>query len=234
MNNKIEGLIKAVYRRWKAGQSHLAGEHPDEETIASFLEDKLPEEEANQLKFHLVSCQDCSEALAIHLQVLKRREGAKPAEDLLAQVKALAKQVSGGILEIILKLKEKALEIISTSGDVLVGQELVPAPVLRSRKIRDFKDEVTILKDFQDIRIEAKIENKQGRSFNLTVLAKEKSTSRILKDLRITLIKEGTELASYVADLGAVTFENVLLGRYSVEIAGLDKKLATVLLEIKS
>ncbi|TRZ49072.1 hypothetical protein D4Q80_02705, partial [bacterium] len=138
------------------------------------------------------------------------------------------------IWEVVLQLKEKALEILSTTGDVLVGRELVPVPVLRSRKIKEFKDEVTILKDFRSIRLEAKIENKRGKAFSVTIMAKERETSKVLKDLRITLLKDDVELESYVADSGSVIFDNVLLGKYTLEVSNIDDKLATLLLDVRA
>ena len=123
---------------------------------------------------------------------------------------------------------------MNTTGDILVGQEFVPAPVLRSRKAKDFKDEVTILKDFKDIRVEVKIENKVGEAFDLTVLVKEKESQKVIKDLRVTLLRGDLELESYLNDPGKVIFENVLLGKYTIEISTLESKLASVLLEIKA
>ena len=83
-----------------------------------------------------------------------------------------------------------------------MGQELVPAPILRSRQIKDFKDEVTILKDFKDIRVQAKVENKGANAFSLVILVKERHTQRIIKDLRIRLLKDGAELeCEYVGEL---------------------------------
>ena len=137
------------------------------------------------------------------------------------------------LLEILLRFKEKAIELINTTGDVLVGQELVPAPVLRSRLIKDFKDEVTILKDFNDIRVQIKIENKWGKVFNLKLAAKQKHTQKIIKDLRVTLLKDDLELESYLTDSGSVIFEHVLLGKYRLEISAIENKLASILLDIK-
>jgi uncharacterized protein YjbK len=55
-----------------------------------------------------------------------------------------------------------------------------------------------------------------------------------MKDLRVTLIKDDVELESYITDSGKVTFEHVLLGRYSVEISSVDNKIASVILDIKT
>lgn len=233
MPERIEKLIKLVYKIWKAKAAQPQEPHPDEETLVCFLENKLSGQEYERIKTHLVSCDRCSEIVATQLK-LKTIEIKELPQELLTRVKELVKQEDKiSVLEIYLKLKEKVLEIVNTTGDVLVGQELVPAPILRSRKIKDFKDEVTILKDFKDIRVEVKIENKLGRSFSLMVVVKEKASQRIMKDLRVTLVKDDLELESYLTDSGKVTFEHVLLGKYTVEISTVESNLASILLDIK-
>jgi hypothetical protein len=153
---------------------------------------------------------------------------------LLTAVKNLVrKEEATALLEILLRLKGNLLELINTTGDILLGQELVPAPVLRSRKIKDFKDEVTIFKDFKDIRVQIKIENKGNQLFDLHIIATEKSTAKVLKNLRVTLLKDSLELESYLADSGKVIFEHVALGKYTVALSDIDNQLASILLDIK-
>ena len=234
MQDKLEKLIKLVYRKSKAAQAKIGEAHPDEETLVCFLESRLSEKENEAIREHLLSCDSCAEAFALSLKDgLEEKE--VPAE-LLARVKnllILIAEEKPSVLGIVLRFKEKLLELISTTGDILVGQELVPAAVLRSRSIKDFKDEVIILKDFQDIRVEAKIENKDGKSFNLTITVKQKQTQKIIKDLRVTMLKEDLELESYLTDYGSVIFEHVLLGKYKVEISTIYNKLASILIDIK-
>jgi hypothetical protein len=234
MQDRLERLIKIVYKKWKQDEVKLGQvQHPDEEMLACFLDGSLSQEEAEQVKLHLLSCQPCAQAFAIQAR-LEKTQDKKVPQVLLEQVKNLLNQeASVPILEIFLRLKEKAIELINTTGDLLVGQELVPAPVLRSREIRDFKDEVTILKDFQDIRVEIKIENKGGEVFNLSLVVKQKQTQKVIKDLRATLLKDDLELESYLTDAGAVIFEHVLLGKYRLEISNIENKLASILLDIK-
>jgi len=234
MQNKLERLIKIVYKKWKSDQPQILQPHPDEETLVSFWEGKLSSQEYGQIRSHLINCDSCMEAFVIQARLKEIEEKTIPAE-LLERVKNLVRQRDTFlVLEIFLRLKEKVLELVNTTGDILVGQELMPAPILRSRKIKDFKDEITILKDFKDIRVEVKIENKGGQSFDLTVIVKEKYTSQIIKDLRVTLLKGDLELESYLNDLGKVTFEHVLLGKYTIEISNVENKLASILLDIKT
>ena len=222
-----------VYKKWKLGSAKIEEAHPDEEALACFLEGRLAKEENERIRAHLLSCDDCIEAVALNLGMETIEAKEVPAE-LLGRVKDLfVAQSNPPVLEIVLRFKEKLLELLHTTGDILVGQELIPAPILRSRSIKDFKDEVTILKDFQDIRVEVKIENKGAGGFNLIVMVKQKQTHKLIKDLRVTLLKDDLELESCLADTGAVTFEHVLLGKYKVEISTLENKLASVLLDIK-
>lgn len=233
MQNRLERLIKVVYKKWKLEHLKIDEQHLDEETLVCFLEGRLQQEENERIKAHLLRCDDCIEAVALNLKVEATEIKEVPREllDRLKNLVVLKEETS--LLEIILRLKEKALEIINTTGDVLVGQELMPAPVLRSRTIKDFKDEVTILKDFKDIRVEVKIENKAGQTFNLIVVVREKQTQKTIKDLRVTLIRDNLELESYLTDSGSVTFEHFSLGKYTVEISSLESKLASILLDIK-
>lgn len=232
MQDKLERLVRLVYKSYKQGIC-APQLHPNVEDIACFLENRLSQEESESMKEHLIACDSCAEPIAMQLK-LKPAEDKNVPQELLSRVKGLLKTEDRiSVLEIFLRLKEKALEILNTTGDILVDQELIPAPVLRSRSIKDFKDEVTILKDFKDIRVEVKLENKQAQAFRLTVMLKEKDTQRILKDLRVTLIQDDLELESYLTDSGKVIFEHILLGKYTVEISTIDQRLASILIDVK-
>ncbi|MBN2831632.1 MAG: zf-HC2 domain-containing protein [Candidatus Omnitrophica bacterium] len=232
MAKDLEGLIRLAYRGWKRRQLKKPKIHPDEEEIASFLEGKLPLERKEEIKEHLILCEDCAESVSLGLTAKDALENKVP-KALVDSVEKKLGIKSFVDLEIILKLKEKMLEVLKAGGEILVGQELVPAAVLRSRNIGEFKDEVIILKDFRDIRLEVRVENKAGKYFNVDIQAKDKQSKRVIKDLRVTLFKEDVELESYLNDSGSVIFEHVLLGKYRIEIADQEGNLASVLLEVR-
>jgi len=233
MPDKLERFIKFIYKKWKSDNLKKDEAHLDEEALVCFLEGRMTQEDSESGKTHLLNCDACAEVLAFCLSV-NRNEDRKVPEDLLNRVRDfIPKETGDGFFEIALKVKDRVLEIINTTGDILVGNELVPAPLLRSRKMQDFKDEVTILRDFKEIRVQAKIENSGSGTFTLIILVKEKQTQKIIKDLRVTLLKDDLELGSYLTDTGSVTFEHVFLGKYKVEISSSDEKLASVLLDIR-
>lgn len=248
MPKGLEGLIRLVYKGWKKRHLKAQEAHPDEEAIASFLEGKLSLKESEALKLHLMHCESCAEAVGLSLtsgdapdngiplkliNFTKEKFGLKDAPALDPFLKGIERSTPP-VLEILLRLKEKALEVISANGDILLGQELAPAAVWRSRNRSEFKDEVVILKDFKDIRVQIRIENKAGKYFNVNIQVTNKETKVLIKDLRVTLFKEDTELESYLNDLGEVTFEHVLLGKYKIEVADLGGNLASVLLDVRA
>ncbi|MDD5476824.1 MAG: hypothetical protein PHG87_01230 [Candidatus Omnitrophica bacterium] len=235
MLNYLEKITKIIYRQWKKGRSFKAKGHPSEEDLACFLEGKFSVQDKEAVQKHLLSCDICAEYLSVPLKIQPHLGVDVPAQLLEKVKKLLGLETSENLLEIFLKLKDKAMEIIQTTGDVLVGQELIPAPVLRSRKIDEFKEEVSILKDLQQIRILAKIQNRDTKSFNLTITVKDKKSQKVSKNLRITLIRDGVELESYITDsAGSSFFENILPGNYSVEVSREDQKEAVIDLKVQA
>jgi len=233
MVNYFERLVKVIYREWRRDSRCGEPHHPDEETLAGFADNILSAEEKKVVQEHLFVCDRCAELLSTQLRIQPHLSLDVPAP-LLVKVKALVEEAAReNILEILIKLKEKALEIIQTSGDILLGQELVPAPVLRSRKINEFKEEVSILKDLQQIRVMAKIQNKSTKCFNLTITVTDKQILKADKNLRVTLIKGGLELESYINESGSSFFENIQPGDYQVEISRQAEKLAVIDLKVK-
>lgn len=233
MPEDIDKIIKKANEAWKASVRGTHDEHPDEEIIACFLEGRLSQEDDDRIKLHAASCHLCSERLAVQSR-LRVNEDAVVAENHILKAKELVKgPITLTVLEIAVQLKDGLIELLNATGDVLVGQEFIPSPVLRSRNIKDFKNELLVLKDFRDTRVEIKIENKQAKLFNISVAAKEKETQRTLKDLRISLFREGSEIESYHVENGKAVFENVLPGKYTLEIAGTEEKLALIHLEVK-
>ena len=230
----FEKITRVIYRERKDAVPFMGQDHPSEEEMACFLDDKLPTNDKNIIIKHLLSCGVCAEYLGAHLKIQPHLSLDVPAP-LLEKIKRLVGTEAGeNLLEIFLRLKEKALEIIQTTGDVLLGQELVPAPILRSRKINEFKEEVIILKDLQQIRVLAKIQSKSTKSFNLTITVKDRQIQTMHKNLRVTLIRDGIELESYIIDsAGSSFFENILPGNYIVELSRQDQKEAVIDLKVK-
>jgi hypothetical protein len=232
MLDKFEGLVREVYRRNKA-RNPQSSEHPDEEDIANFLDNNLAAYKAENIKAHLLACQPCAELVALSMKAVPEDIINVP-EAALSKVREIVKINDGpGLLEVILRLKDNIFEVISSSGDVLVGAELVPAPVLRSRNIINFKDEIVILRKFQDLTVEARITSKLKGYFDITVKVSPKIDQKSVRSLRATLVRGDLELESYISESGLFVFEHILLGDYTLKLDSNKETLASILLEIR-
>lgn len=229
--DKIEKIISHLL---KSNQDVGQDPHIEEEPLVCFAEGKLDAFESETVKKHLLNCRICALNLKAALEIT-RHENLITPENLILKAKNLPHEdaISSSKLEIFLNLKNNLLELLRTNGDVLVGQELVPAPVLRSRNIKDFKDEVLVLKDFKNVRVEIKFEKKSAVTFNMELAVKDKQTSQSIPDLRVTLLKDEIELESYIIDIGKVRFEDIALGNYSIDVLGIEEKLAGVVIDVK-
>ncbi|MFH1441422.1 MAG: hypothetical protein ABIH18_05235 [Candidatus Omnitrophota bacterium] len=230
---KIEEIIKALYKRYKSLFLGKEEAHPNEEMMACYIEGFLGPQEVEYVKQHLLHCDKCAENFAAQTSIEFNQNMEVPA-DLMENVKnQVMQEIKVPALEILYRIKGSIIELFNTNGAVLMDQELIPAPLLRSRQIKDFRDEVTILKDFAQMKAEIKIEKKGPSLFNLSVTIKERLNSRVIKDLRVTLLKGDIELESYITDSGKIMFEHLPLDNYAIEISDIKHKLISILLNIK-
>lgn len=230
---KLEKTIRRVYGHWKEQNTVQGPEHPDEDIFAAFIEHRLSEEKEREVKEHILLCERCSEIAAVSVSAAQPPL-QNPPPGYLAKVRSLEafKRVSG-LLELVVRIREKALDMVYSSGDLLVGQELLPASVFRTRISSDFVREITALKDFSRVRVRVHLERQETNAVKSAVTVTSKQSHKCVRDIRITLLRDAVEMESYVTNTGSVVFENMLIGAYVVEVASPDEKLAVVLLEIQ-
>ena len=228
----MENIVKEVYRAWK--QLHPASTpHPGEEVFAAFLEGRLSAEASAKIKEHIVSCEACSLCLAAEFSSRLAASEELPlglAEKARSQLSRHLGQYS---LVVSLRARDDCLQLLNSTGDVLVGQEFVPAAVFRSRQIQDFREGLTVLKDFKDLRAELRIVKKEDGYFAVSMSIRRKDTQEPSDGLRVTLFSDDRELESYVPVQGKVVFERVALGKHTIEISSIKERIATVSLDIK-
>jgi hypothetical protein len=226
-----ERRIREVYAAWKSAQGIPAGtEHPDDETLACFIEGTLPDAQERKIREHVLACPACGRQVKAHLVTQPPAED--PSAELLEKTRRLLERRLGlYAMELVVRVHDSFLQIVSTTADVLVGQEFVPAVLFRSRQPQDFKDGLTVLKDFQDVRVELRVDKKDN-DFSVTAAVKNKETQDVVTGTRISLLKEDIDLESYQAETGKAVFEHVPAGKYSITITSRDDTLAMLFLEI--
>lgn len=228
---KIEAFIEMLYRNYQRRQTRSNLSCPDEETLVSFIEGEISQEDSRQLQEHLLACGRCAEALALFF--LQPKITQRVPSEIIEKVKSLVSQKTPAhILELTLKIKEKFLEILDTSGDIIFGNEIIPLPVLRSRQIRDFGDELALVKEIGEMRVNLDIEKREEGLVKIIFTLSDKNTSLALSDLRVTLFKDDRELESYAVEAGRAAFDKLGLGRFTFQILRKEQVLGLIKLEL--
>ena len=228
----IQEVIRKVYQMYRKAHNKPNSPCPNEETLVCFSEGKLSKEEAAVIQEHLITCHRCAEV--VYLFCSKFEEKREVPEFLVKKAKDLVKpKALPNILNLILALKEKALQILESNGDVILDNEIIPVPVLRSRQISEFPEEIRLIKEFNDIKVTVYIQRRDKHKVRINLNLVNKISLTPLEDLRLALIKDTQELESYEAVAGNAVFENVGFGQYSIKITRKDEELGAINLEIR-
>ncbi len=225
-----ESFIRFVYGRWRKSNLKVYEEHPDAEELTCLQEGRLPKEKEGEMKRHILTCDACAASFALSLSLLDKAELPLPL-----MLSKYTKEKLGikdyDTMELILRMKDKAIEVIRANGDILLGQELIPAAVLRSRNISDFSKEVILLKKMNNIKVQVKIMSAGVGHFGVSVRVEDKQGREAVRDLRVSLFKRGLEIESYLSDSGEVLFEYVPAGNYIIGIFRAGEDPSTVIIE---
>ncbi len=223
-------MIYGLYRK-KHNNTNLPC--PDEEILVCFSEGRLSKRESKYVQEHLAACRRCAEIVSLLCQ--KIEEQRQVPEFLIEKAKSLVKDKPfSNIFEIILALKEKALQILSTSGDVIVDNEIIPLPVLlRSRQISEFTEEINLIKELENIKIAINIQKRDKDKIRIKLELADKVSRQPLSGLRLALLKEGQEIESYEVTSGKAVFDKLSFGRYEIQILRREEKLGAISVEIK-
>jgi len=228
-----EKIIKQIYGKYKTDKLEEPLKHIEEEGLVCFAQGKLSKQESLQIKEHLINCKTCADKVSIFLN-LNDSAIINAQEKVIEGLEGLVLAAKKNVLEIFIKAKNDLLELISTNGNILIGQELVSEPLLRSRKINDLKNEIEVLEDFDNSRVQVKISNKGSQNFNLNIVTSKRNEPGFEKNLRFTLLKDGIEIESYVSDSGEAFFDQLLTGKYEIQLSNSKTKLASIILDLSA
>ena len=227
---QIEVLVKNVYGRFLEKRALTLNKCLSEEELALFLLGDMDGGISRRAQAHIALCSRCAELTALYCKA-DRAQGQIVPGQLVEKAKALVGERL--IFEVGLRLKEKFMELLKTTGDVIRGGDMAPVPVLRGRGFREFKEEISLVKEFEEIRITLSIDKKDKDRIRIGVVLSDKVSLAPIKDLRIALFRENMELESYFAKSGAAVFEGLTYGLYTLEISRRNNRIGIIKLEIK-
>lgn len=67
--NRIENIIRIVYRYWKANLPKLRESCPNKETLVCFVDGLLNKTEKEKVMRHLLNCNMCLEKVIISIRI---------------------------------------------------------------------------------------------------------------------------------------------------------------------
>lgn len=240
MSTDFESMLKKALLQ-SADKKHVKvkGKCLTEEDVAGIIDGKIQESKNLQHIEHISSCQQCASVIKENFLLARAIEGNAMIElpHYIAQkaMDLFIPERSQNILDIILNLKQKVIELVQTTGDILIGQELVPVAVLRGKHESDkFQNEIKVVKTFDNILAEVGIEKRNPTLCDIEIRMTEKDTKKKAQDLRVTLTKKNREIESTLVREGKVVFREVSANKYRIVIAKEDKKIGVVELLINS
>ena len=187
-----------------------------EEVLMDYLENRLNENRRKWVERHLAGCAACLEAVAIAGPMIRR--GDLPELD--------------PVPETVTERAVKTVKALSRNGwsDKVFGyvhllvsdwtrrlNEFGPwrppglAPVRGTKRVLG-EDLILLRKSFSDLDAEIEIEKKAGGKASIRVVLSRDSTPR--KPIRVSLLKNGREISSYLLSGAAAMFEDLPFGRF--------------------
>ncbi len=234
MKNKFESILKKVLNAVKKRKNSNTGKRClTDEDLTVIVEGKTSEVERDKVFSHILSCQNCALLLKEHLLIMgdldKKGMLETPQELIQAAMDLVGPGIASNMLEVVLNLKEKVIELVKATGDVLIGPELIPVPVLRSQGKDDkFENKVKIVKAFDNVLIEVVVERKKPNICDIELRLTEKDLKRKAEGLRVTLMKDNKEIESSLIDEGKIIFREIKPDRYKISIMKEGKQLGAV------
>lgn len=200
---------------------------PDEESLAAFVEQKLPESEYGVLCAHLLACETCRDMATVALG--ETPAGVRVPVEVMRRVIELF-PAEKSAWEVVVRFASDFVEVLKNSG--ARTQYFAPAAAgARSGSVSK-ANLVACSRNVSGIDTELEIERLDGEMGELKVNFRE-GGGIPSPPVRVTLKKDGKELASYLAAKGAAVFERVPLGMYNISISRKGVSLGEIALEMK-
>lgn len=224
-------LLKSLFNEPVSGKSRKAQSSYTCLSRAAILAYANECLEKNQLKLvesHLEKCDNCLNSL-IELQ----KTMALPLEvefDVPAVMSAHeeAKKSGGAILEIVLKVKNDILELISQTGELL---SLTPQFGTVRGEEQETEQSIAIRKDIKDkdLSIEITINRELVENQNnVKVSLMRLSTEEFIQEIDVALSGKGVSQRRQTNKDGIAEFYCTKQGTYDINIAGADVSLLTI------
>jgi len=185
-----------------------------------FLYEAMPESEAEAFKRHVWECEACQ------IRIAKRQEEIERADEqenwrLFQNTLRVMDEADAGskvnCLSVVLKVVERAIEVITTTGELLGG----PLPEsVRGLEGETIQEEYTrIVKEFKDLSLSVELKfRKLDETTELIISLFDMDKAMFMRDVNIHLAGPNIEEQKLTNDKGEVSFDIIAPGDYRATV----------------
>ena len=220
-----------------ASEGTRGGDCLSEEHLAAYLENLLDGIEKDKTEEHLSKCKSCRQQSIVFSKVrsgILKEALLKAPRVLTDRAKQLVDQPQAkDWIEVILKFTKDSITVLKDTASVIKPLEALPIAV-RQGMTAEAKNSVFLSKIFNDVEVDIIIEHIDNESCEIEVRTIEASTSNPLENIRLNLVCEGKELASYLTEKGRAYFKNLDFDIYTLVIIKGQVIIGEILLRLES
>ena len=188
----------------------------NDEHLTDYLEGRLSLKHRRKIETHLADCEHCIEDIEVYQNVMSISSNDKlsivPPDSVKRIIKRLDYVEKGNLIdEITIRIKSLSFQwqrFLAIKG--LTGSPTLEP--IRGNKTIISDDLVILNKSFSDLETEISIEKIDNKLANVSVSISKVNPEKI--PIRVSLISEKREVASYLMGTGEETFESLQFGHY--------------------
>jgi hypothetical protein len=187
-----------------------------DEDLMDYLEDRLSHKERSRVERHLANCDTCLEEAVVTEEMIRGTRDFEldtVPEDVTRRAMVTVRAIGDNSL--LDKVSIYVSLLVSKLSDTFTGFWFWKNPGLapvRGSKTVIAEDLILLKKSFSDLEVEIEIEKKgQGKASIRVMLLRDDIPT---KPIRVTLFKNGREVASYPFNRSTAFFEDMPFARY--------------------
>ncbi len=210
---------------------------PDDEILADFIENRLPNKKRLKIEKHLSGCDRCLEELTVSRSLVRGRSLTNmeqvPEKVTDKAVHMVTQTESGPFDSFKDRLKQSGNKISSWMFDLLnmgTNRDFCPSPIRGSRK-KVSEDLIQLKKKFKKIDTEIEIEKTAKNTANIRIRLPE--SDKQLKGVRVILKRGEREISSHLLNGGYALFDDIGFGRYNLLFVWQGESIGAYPFEIK-
>ncbi len=209
---------------------------PDEETLYAYINGKADRTVTEDVEKHLLECERCLKTVISCFELLDQPYGAEKTEvplyiknrifqNALIEENFQKKSLWQRFKQRWVNFADSVSQFLSPGDEECV--------YVRGEKKVISNNLVILEKVFREIKLQIEVEKTGHMKSNIKVAVQNPVGGEGISDIRINIMEDSKEIASFVTTQGEVVFEDLPFGKYMVTASRNGKKLGEVLLKIE-